>query len=76
MYAELNTKIDVCYACGYEGEITLKSLDKGKFEWRCPNCGNTDQKKMLVTRRTCGYLGQNWWSPGRLSDIHDRVLNL
>lgn len=76
MYAELNTKIDVCYACGYEGEITLKSLGKGKFEWRCPNCGNTDQKKMLVTRRTCGYLGQNWWSPGRLSDIHDRVLHL
>ena len=76
MYAEMNTKLDICFNCGFEGEVELNDLGNGNFEWKCPHCGNTDKSKLSVTRRTCGYLGQNWWNPGRTSDIHDRVLHL
>ena len=77
MYAEMNTKLDICFNCGFEGEVELNELDKkGHFEWKCPCCGNTDKSKLSVTRRTCGYLGQNWWSAPRESDIHDRILHL
>lgn len=77
MYAELNTKSDVCQVCNYEGEIELyKDEESGKFVWKCPNCGNTDQNKMNVARRTCGYIGENFWNFGRTEEIADRVLHL
>jgi ribonucleoside-triphosphate reductase len=76
MYAEINTKLDICYKCNYEGEVSLNDMGNGRFEWKCPCCGNTDKKFLSVTRRTCGYLGQNWWNAGRTSEIHDRVLHL
>ena len=77
MYAELNTKSDVCQVCGYEGEIELyKDKTTNKYVWQCPNCGNTDQNKMNVVRRTCGYCGENFWNEGRTDEIHDRVLHL
>ena len=77
MYAELNTKSDVCQKCGYEGEIELhKDEETGKFVWKCPNCNNTDQNTMNVARRTCGYIGENWWNWGRTDEINDRVTHL
>ena len=75
MYAELNTKSDYCQVCGYDGEIEIVEHD-GKLIWRCPNCGNTDQDKMNVARRTCGYIGTQFWNQGRTQEIKDRVLHL
>lgn len=75
MYAELNTKSDFCQVCGYDGEIKIKGTT-GHLYWECPNCGNTDQSKMNVVRRTCGYLGANYWNQGRTEEIQDRVLHL
>lgn len=75
MYAELNCKIDYCQKCGYSGEIKIKG-EPGHLYWECPNCGNTDQSTMEVTRRTCGYLGTNFWNQGRTEEIKDRVLHL
>ncbi len=75
IYAELNTKSDYCQACGYEGEIEIVEQD-GKLIWRCPKCGNTDQSKMNVARRTCGYIGTNFWNQGRTEEIKERVLHL
>ena len=76
MYAELNTKSDYCEACGYDGEISIKEDPHGKLIWICPNCGNTDQSKMSVARRTCGYIGTQFWNQGRTEEIKDRVLHL
>ncbi len=75
MYAELNTKSDYCQECGYDGEIVVQEED-GKLIWVCPNCGNTDQTKMNVARRTCGYIGTQYWNQGRTQEIKDRVLHL
>ena len=75
IYAELNTKSDYCQECGYDGEIEIVEED-GKLIWRCPNCGNTDQNKMNVARRTCGYIGTQFWNQGRTQEIKDRVLHL
>ncbi len=75
MYAELNTKSDYCHLCGYEGEIEIVKGD-GKLVWRCPNCGNEDQSKMNVARRTCGYIGSQYWNQGRTQEIKERVLHL
>ena len=75
LYAELNTKSDYCQACGYDGEISIVSED-GKLIWKCPKCGNTDQDKMNVARRTCGYLGTQFWNQGRTAEIKDRVMHL
>ncbi len=75
MYAELNTKSDYCQACGYDGEIKIVE-DDGKLVWECPNCGNRDQSKMNVARRTCGYIGTQFWNQGRTEEIKDRVLHL
>ena len=76
MYAELNTKSDYCQVCGYDGEIEIKENEDGKLIWRCPNCGNTDQNKMNVARRTCGYIGTQFWNQGRTQEIKERVLHL
>ena len=76
MYAELNTKSDYCHVCGYDGEIEIKENDDGKLLWKCPNCGNTDQDKMNVARRTCGYIGTQFWNQGRTQEIKERVLHL
>lgn len=76
IYAELNTKSDYCDVCGYEGEIEVVEDNTGKLIWRCPNCGNTDQTKMHVARRTCGYIGTQYWNQGRTAEIKDRVLHL
>ena len=76
MYAELNTKSDFCQICNYEGEIKIYETEDGKLEWVCPNCGNTDQNKMNVARRTCGYIGTQFWNQGRTQEIKDRVLHL
>ncbi len=76
MYAELNTKSDYCQCCGYDGEIEIVEDGHGKLEWRCPNCGNTDQTKMNVARRTCGYIGTQYWNQGRTMEIKERVLHL
>ena len=76
MYAELNTKSDYCERCGYDGEIQIKEDESGKLVWECPNCGNTDQNKMAVARRTCGYIGTQFWNQGRTQEIKDRVLHL
>ena len=73
MYAELNTKSDYCQCCGYEGEIQIKEREDGKLIWVCPNCGNTDQNKMNVARRTCGYIGTQFWNQGRTQEIKERV---
>lgn len=75
MYAELNTKSDYCQVCGYDGEIKIVE-DDGKLVWECPNCGNRDQEKMNVARRTCGYIGTQFWNQGRTAEIKDRVLHL
>ena len=76
MYAELNTKSDYCECCGYDGEIQIKEDESGKLIWECPNCGNKDQDKMFVARRTCGYIGTQFWNQGRTQEIKDRVLHL
>ena len=76
MYAELNTKSDYCQECGYNGEIQIVTDDDGKLIWKCPNCGNTDQDKMNVARRTCGYIGTQFWNQGRTQEIKERVLHL
>lgn len=77
LYAEINSKSDYCYKCGYEGEIKLdKNEETGEMIWSCPNCGNHDPKEMSIVRRTCGYLGNNMWNYGRTNEIHDRVLHL
>ena len=76
MYAELNTKSDYCQVCGYDGEIEIKEDEDGKLIWVCPQCGNTDQSKMNVARRTCGYIGTQYWNQGRTQEIRDRVLHL
>lgn len=75
LYAELNTKSDYCDVCGFDGEIQVKMVD-GKLIWVCPKCGNTDQSKMHVARRTCGYIGTQYWNQGRTAEIADRVLHL
>lgn len=76
MYAELNTKSDLCEVCGYDGEIKIVEDEHGKLVWECPSCGNRDQNKMVVARRTCGYIGTNFWNQGRTAEINDRVLHL
>ena len=76
MYAELNTKSDYCECCGYDGEMVIKEEESGKLIWECPNCGNKDQNKMFVARRTCGYIGSQFWNQGRTQEIRDRVLHL
>lgn len=76
MYAELNTKSDYCECCGYDGEIKIIEDEFGKLVWECPNCGNRDQEKMSVARRTCGYIGTQFWNQGRTQEIKDRVLHL
>ena len=76
MYAELNTKSDYCQECGYSGEIKIVNDKDGKLVWECPNCGNRDQNKMSVARRTCGYIGTQFWNQGRTQEIKERVLHL
>ena len=76
MYAELNTKSDYCEVCGYDGEIKIVEEESGKLVWECPKCGNRDQDKMSVARRTCGYIGTQFWNQGRTQEIRDRVLHL
>ena len=73
--AEINTKSDYCMECGYDGEIQIVE-DNKKLVWECPNCGNRDQNKMSVARRTCGYVGTNFWNQGRTEEIKERVLHL
>ena len=76
MYAELNTKSDYCHNCGYDGEIGIEEDEHGKLVWKCPVCGNTDQDTMNVARRTCGYIGTQYWNQGRTQEIKERVLHL
>ena len=76
MYAELNTKSDFCEKCGYDGEIKIVEDEAGKLVWECPNCGNRDQNKLFVARRTCGYIGTQFWNQGRTQEIRDRVLHM
>jgi len=76
MYAELNTKSDYCQVCGFDGEIKIVEDDQGKLVWECPKCGNRDQSKMNVARRTCGYIGSQFWNQGRTQEIKDRVLHV
>ena len=76
MYAEINSKSDYCQVCGYDGEIIIKKDNENKLYWECPNCGNRDQNKMNVARRTCGYIGSNFWNQGRTQEIAERVLHI
>ena len=76
MYAELNTKSDYCQECGYDGEIRIVKDDDGKLVWECPKCHNRDQNKLNVARRTCGYIGTQFWNQGRTQEIKERVLHL
>lgn len=76
IYAELNTKSDYCQKCGFDGEIQIVEDENGKLIWECPNCGNTDQRFLNVARRTCGYIGSNFWNQGRTEEIKDRVIHL
>ena len=76
MYAELNTKSDYCQVCGYDGEIQIVTDDEGKLVWECPHCHNRDQSKMNVARRTCGYIGTQYWNQGRTQEIKERVMHL
>lgn len=76
IYAEINTKSDYCQECGYEGEIEIIEKDNGNLDWRCPNCGNMDHSKLNIARRTCGYIGSNFWNQGRTQEIKERVLHL
>ena len=71
-YAEFNTKSDYCQVCGFDGKIIIND----DYQWQCPNCGNTDQSRMNVTRRTCGYLGENYWNEGKTKEIKARVMHL
>lgn len=75
MYAEINTKSDYCQCCGYDGEIECHT-ENGKYVWRCPQCGNTDKRKMNVARRTCGYIGTNFWSDARTNEIMNRYVHV
>ena len=77
MYAEINTKSDYCQVCGYDGEIQIVTDEKtGKLVWECPNCKNRDENKLNVARRTCGYIGSNFWNAGRTQEIKERVVHL
>ena len=76
MYAELNTKSDFCQVCNYDGEIEIQEDEDGKLVWVCPQCGNRDQSNMNVARRTCGYIGTQFWNQGRTQEIRERVLHL
>ena len=76
MYSEMNTKSDYCQVCGYDGEIQIYKNDDGRLGWKCPKCGNTDQHKMNVARRTCGYIGSQFWGQGRTEEIKDRYVHL
>ena len=77
MYAELNSKSDYCMVCGYDKEIQIVTDENsGKLAWECPQCGNRDQNKMSVARRTCGYIGTNFWNQGRTQEIKERVLHI
>ena len=76
VYAELNTKSDYCGHCGYDGEIRIVSDEDGKLVWECPNCGSREQEELFVARRTCGYIGTQFWNQGRTQEIRDRVLHL
>ena len=76
MYAELNTKSDYCQECGFDGEIEIVKDDSGKLVWRCPKCGNTDESKLNVARRTCGYIGSQFWNQGRTQEIKERVMHV
>ena len=76
MYAEINTKSDYCQVCGYDGEIKIVKDENGKLVWECPNCKNRDQTKMNVARRTCGYIGTQYWNAGRTQEIKERVTHL
>ena len=76
LYAELNTKSDYCSCCGFDGEIQIVKDENNKLVWECPNCGNRDQSKMSVARRTCGYIGTQYWNQGRTQEIKERVLHL
>ena len=76
MYAELNTKSDYCQACGYDGEIEVIENENGKLIWKCPSCGNTDESKLNICRRTCGYIGTNFWNQGRTQEIKERYVHL
>lgn len=76
MYAELNTKSEFCQKCGYTGEIQIATDGGGKLIWECPNCKNHDQTTMNVARRTCGYIGTQYWNQGRTQEIKERVLHL
>lgn len=75
MYSEMNTKSDFCQVCEYDGEIQIVE-DGKKLIWECPNCGNRDESKLNVARRTCGYIGTNFWNQGRTQEINERVLHL
>lgn len=76
MYAELNTKSDYCQECGFTGEIEIVKTEDGKLDWRCPVCGNMNHDKLNIARRTCGYIGSNFWNQGRTQEIKERVLHL
>ena len=76
MYAEINTKSDYCQVCGWDREILIEEDQHGNLTWKCPNCGNTDQTKMKVARRTCGYSGSQFWNQGRTQEIRDRYVHL
>ena len=76
MYAELNTKSDYCQECGFDGEIEIVRDAGGKLIWKCPKCGNTDESKLNVARRTCGYIGSQFWNQGRTQEIKERVLHV
>ena len=76
MYAELNTKSDYCQECGFDGEIEIVKDESGKLIWKCPKCGNTDESKLNVARRTCGYIGSQFWNQGRTQEIKERVLHV
>jgi ribonucleoside-triphosphate reductase len=76
MYAELNTKSDYCQVCGFDGEIEIVKDEAGKLIWKCPKCGNTDESKLNVARRTCGYIGSQFWNQGRTQEIKERVLHV
>ena len=76
MYGEINIKSDYCQVCKYDGEIEIVENEDGKLIWKCPNCGNTDENKLNVARRTCGYIGSNFWNQGRTQEIKERYIHL
>ena len=76
MYAELKTKSDYCQECGWDGEINIVTDENSKLIWKCPKCGNTNQDTMNIARRSCGYIGTQYWNQGRTEEIRDRVLHL